>query len=824
MWETPRRKKRFYRRWWFAIPFWTILLGGIVGAIVLSKIKSEYEAKAKQFDYSRLEAMESASIILDRHNTIMGRIFTQNREQVSFDEFSPALIKAVIGAEDTRFRDHTGVDYKGIARAMYENWRAGYNRQGASTLTQQLARNTFPEQLPPSDRTKERKLLEMFVAREIETRCTKDKILELYLNRVYFGSGFYGAEAAAKGYFGKPAKELTLSESCMLAAVLRSPDKLAPWRNYETCISERNRVLNRLLESKLVSREEYDTAFNDEPLLKNKRSIHQDNYAADMIYQRVLKIVGKDRALGDGLKIYTTIDWELQKKTEELIRGQLLSIERREGYEHQTYADFDAKYKAAKGNLVDADGKKIAPEYLQGAAVVLNNTDGGILTLVGGRDFQHSQLNRTTQTEMAPGTAFKPIVYAAAFEKGLFPGTAVNDTVMDNTRVMIGGTTGFLGEWGPEVADNRYEGIISARTALVKSKNAATVRLGMMTGTKEVLELAEDAGIESELAAYPKTYLGGSEVSLMDLSLAYVMFPNGGKRPVKPYIITRIEDSNGAVLFQEKPESEQIIEATTAYEIHTCLADVLERGTAERANSEMGLKKYPLGGKTGTAYNFTDLWFMGYSSHVTAGVWIGFDQQRGKSKPSIYRGAFSKDLALPVWAEVMKSTVDKYPPLPIQQPPGIIRCEICAHSGELASPKCLADGVPTTYFEIATEKQAPKNPCPGHTGFVAAATPSDPNAPPRPKVFMETDNFKPVGMKEATVVGIDPYNAAGAVERIKTLRNVGNAVAPITTQNEAPIADPTQPPTAPIIPQAKILGPSISTDTKLENPERLKFD
>ena len=826
MWDLPRRKKRWYRRWWFAIPFWTLLILGTVGGVLLMKMKAEYESKAKRFDYTQLEAMESASMILDRSGVIMGRMFTQNREQVTFAEFSPALIKAVIGAEDTRFREHTGVDYRGVARAVYENWRAGAKRQGASTLTQQLARNTFPEQLPPSDRTNERKMLEMFVAREIESRCSKDKILELYLNRVYFGSGFYGAEAAAKGYFGKPAKELTISESAMLAAVLRAPDKLAPWRNYTTCVAERNRVLSRMLEAKLVTREEYETAFNDVPLLKNKRSVHQDNYAADMIYQQVLKIVGKDRALGDGLKIFTTVDRELQKKAEELIRGQLLSIERHEGYEHPTYAEFEARFKAAKGLLVNADGKKIEPEYLQGVVITLDNKDGGILALVGGRDFQHSQLNRATQVEMPPGTAFKPLVYAAGFEKGLFPGTTVNDAVMDNTRVMIGGTTGFLGEWGPEIGDNRYEGIISARTALVKSKNAATVHFGMKTGIKDVLALADKAGISDDLAAYPKTYLGGSEVSPMDLTLSYVMFAENGVRPSEPYIIKRIEDKDGTVLFQEKPETEKVIEPTTAYEVHTCLADVLERGTAERANSEMGLKKYPMGGKTGTAYNFTDLWFVGYSSEVTTGVWIGFDQQRGKSKRSIYRGAFSKDLALPVWAELMKETVVNYPPQAIQQPPGIIRVEICTHSGELATEKCLADGIRTTYHEICTEKQAPKNPCPIHSGFIATTTnPSaDPNAPLKPtKIFMDTENFKTIAMKEPTVVGADPYNSAGAVERLKSIGTVGNAIAPMSTQNEVPVGDPTLPPVAPLIPQAKVLGPSTRTDTKLEQPERLKF-
>ena len=825
MWEAPRRKKRWYRRWWFAIPFWILLILGTVGGVLFMKMKADYEAKARQFDYSRLEAMESASMILDRTGATMGRIFTQNREQVAFDELSPSLITAVIGAEDTRFREHTGVDYKGVMRAVYENWRAGYSRQGASTLTQQLARNTFPDKLPPSDRTKERKILEMFVAREIELRCTKDKIIELYLNRVYFGSGFYGAEAASRGYFGKSAKELNISEGAMLAAVLRSPDKLAPWKNYSTCIGERNRVLTRLLESKLISREDYDAAYNDEPMLKNKRSVHQDNFAADMIYQQVLKLVGKDRALGEGLKIHTTIDMAMQRKAEELLRGQLLSIERREGYEHSTYADFDAKFEAAKGKLVDAEGKRIAPDYLQGSVVVLNNTDGGILTVVGGRDFTHSQLNRATQVEVAPGTAFKPLVYAAAFEKGLFPGTAVNDAVMDNTRVMIGGTTGFLGEWGPEIADNRFEGIISARTALVKSKNAATVRLGMVTGIKEVLELADRAGISDELAAYPKTYLGGSEVTPMDLTLSYVMFAKNGVRPSEPYIIKRIEDKDGKVLFSETPETEQVIKATTAYEVHTCLADALERGTAERANSELGLKKYALGGKTGTAYNFTDLWFVGYSSEITASVWIGFDQQRGKPKRTIYRGAFSKDLALPVWAEIMKSTVADYPPQPIQQPAGIIRCEICAHSGELATEKCLVGGIRTTYHEICTEAQAPKNPCPVHSGYIASGGVSaDPNAPPKPKIFVDTEHFKPIVMKEPTVAGVDPYNSSGAVERIKLIAKTGNAVAPVMTQDDVPVADPTQPVTAPVIPQAKILGPSTRTDTKLEQPERLKFE
>ena len=827
MLDLPRPKKPFYRRWWFTLPLLLLLLGAIVGGVVYWKVKTQYEAEAQQFDYSRLEAMESASLILDRKGASMGRIFTQNREQVPFEELSENLIKAIIAREDSRFYEHKGVDYKGVIRAVYENWKAGSDKQGASTLTQQLARNTFPEQLPPSDRTKARKLREMYVSFEIEKRCNKAKILELYMNRVYFGNGFFGAESAAKGYFGKSAKELTINEAALLAGLLRSPDRLSPWRNYKNCIEERNVVLNNLLQQKKLTREEYDKAFAEEPVLKNKRPIHQDNYAADMVYQQVLKKVGKDRALGDGLRVFTTIDIGLQRKAEEELRTQLTTIEHREGYEHQTFAQYDQIYKAANKMPLAPDGKRLEPEYLQGSIVMLDNKTGGIMAIVGGHDFQHSELNRATQVQVPPGTAFTPLVFAAAFEKGLFPGTAVQDTVMDNTKVMIGGTTGILGEWGPERMDNHFEGTISARAALVKSKNAATVRIGMMTGTQDVLQLAEDAGISDDLAAYPKTYLGGSEITPMDLTLAYTMFPSGGARPAKPFIISRIEDKAGNIIYQEKPESVQVIEATTAYEIHDCLRQVLEEdGTAERAATELGLKKYSFGGKTGTAYNFTDLWFVGYSSEVTCSVWLGYDQQRGKPKRPIFRGAFSKDFALPVWADMMKAAASDYRPQEIVQPKGLIRVEICRNSGALACEKCIENGVRTTYQEICTERQAPKDACPIHSGIAPAAVAgiADPKAPPRP-ILREVEGMTPIVLKEKTVLGNDPYFSHAAVERMIQLAGVGNAATSLTTDSAIPTAEPapTNNANAPA-PRPIILPPTPTSDVKLDQPEALKFN
>ena len=266
------------------------------------------------------------------------------------------------------------------------------------------------------------------------------------------------------------------------------------------------------------------------------------------------------------------------------------------------------------------------PEYLQGSVVVLDNATGGILALAGGRDFSHSAYDRALSARRPAGSAFKPLVYAAAFEKGFSPGTMLEDAVIDNRQVMIGGVTGILGEWGPERVDNKYEGAISARTALVMSKNAATVRLGMKTGINPVMALAKQAGIESPLRPFPATYLGSSDVTLMEMTLANTIFPNGGWRPGKAFLIQKIEEKAGKVIFQAAPTKVKVVKATTAYEVHSCLSEVLERGTADTVFTDLGVKKLPLGGKTGTAYNFTDAWFLGYSSAVTCGVWAGFRQ------------------------------------------------------------------------------------------------------------------------------------------------------------------------------------------------------
>src|SRR4029077_1386777 len=340
-----------------------------------------------------------------------------------------------------------------------------------------------------------------------------------------------------------------------------------------------------------------------------------------------------------------------------------------------------------------------------------------ILVLVGGRDFEHNQYDRALQAKRPAGTAMLPFVYAAAFEQGMFPGSLVEDSPLDNRAVMIGGTTGILGEWGPESGENRYEGAMTARQALAKSKGGATVRIGMDTGVDQVLQLCRAAGIRSSLRPYPATFLGSSEIMLAELALAYTIFPNGGGRPNTAHIVERIEEKDGTVWHaQREPGNRQnVIKPETAYEVHSCLVDALESGTGKAARAQYGLKKMAAAGKTGTAYDFTDALFAGYDSNFTCAVWAGFDKPQ-----KIYRGAFGRELALPIWVDIMNAAALSYPPRQIKQPSTLKEIEICSRSGQLSTDKCY-DAVKSangdtvqrrsTYMEIATQAQAPTELC-----------------------------------------------------------------------------------------------------------------
>ena len=736
-------------------------------AVYLSSVLANLNAQARAFDLNKLEQMESASVILDRHGKIFGQIYVENRETVPYDQLPPDLVKAVVAVEDAKFYQHHGYDLFGILRAALKNLTAGHVRQGGSTITQQLARNSFALK----EKTFRRKLLEIFLARRIEERFDKQKIMELYLNRIYFGGGLYGAEAAARGYFGKPAREMSLAECATLAGLIKSPNRLSPWTDRHTSREARDYALDRMRELGFITRQQYDAARTQEVTVNSRQNAQGQTYAVDYIRQQVIAAVGWDRAINEGYRIYTTIDVDLQKAAEESLRNHLERIEQRTGYNHQTYGQYAATFRHAKAT--GAVSSLPPPEYLQGAVIGLDNATGDILVLVGGRDFEHNQYDRALQARRPAGTAMLPFVYAAAFEKGMYPGSPVEDSPLDNRAVMIGGTTGILGEWGPESADNRYEGAMTARQALVKSKNGAAVRVGMNAGVEAVLRLCAAAGIHSPLRPYPATFLGSSEVTLAELALAYTIFPNGGWRPNTLHILERIEEKDGTVVWDAKQQSirKLVIRPETAYEVHSCLADALQLGTGKAAYTEFGLKKIPgAAGKTGTAYDFTDALFAGYDSNFTCAVWVGFDKPQ-----KIYRGAFGRELALPIWVDIMNAAEEHYPSQNIRPPATLKQVEICSKSGLLATDNCYeavrtADGQTmqrrTTYMELATQSQAPTEPCNLHGEPRArlARTLSSSDMP-RAELAVDLSQVTPIPIQSPTLLAEeDPYHSLKALK------------------------------------------------------------
>src|SRR5215467_11688280 len=335
--------------------------------------------------------MESASVILDRNGKIFGQIYVENRETVPYEKLPPDLINAVVAVEDAKFYEHHGYDLLGIIRAALKNVVAGHVRQGGSTITQQLARNSFSLK----ERTYRRKLLEIFVARRIEDNFNKQKILELYLNRIYFGGGLYGAEAAARGYFGKSARNMTLAECATLAGLIKSPNRLSPWSDRTNSRETRDFALDRMRDNGFITREQCAAARLEKIAVGSRQAAQGQTYAVDYIRQQVIAAVGWDRAMNEGFRIHATIDVDLQKVAEDSLRRNLDRIEKGADYNHQTYAEYAANFRKAKANGTMSN--QPAPEYLQGAVIGLNNETDDIMVLVGGRDFEHNQYDRALQ-------------------------------------------------------------------------------------------------------------------------------------------------------------------------------------------------------------------------------------------------------------------------------------------------------------------------------------------------------------------------------------------------------------------------------------------
>jgi penicillin-binding protein 1A len=769
------------------------LIGALAAFVAYHVLRAQYEHRAEEFNLADISKMESATLVYDRDGELFGKFFLQNRIPVAGDQIAPMMRKAVVAAEDNRFYEHDGVDFWGIVRAALKNYKAGRTKQGASTVTQQLARNSFDLR----EKTYERKLVEMFLAQRIEKNFSKDDIMTLYLNRVYFGSGLYGVEAAARGYFGVPAKDLTVAQCATLAGLLKNPNRLSPWNNPEGSRNWRNYVLGRMNDLGFISKEEMQREQESLLVTSRRTNPHKVSYAVDFVRQQAIAALGYERAMNGGFKIHTTLDLSMQRAAEATLRAQLSAIEGRPDYQHETYSQFMAKFKPYDDILRRGGfpGDPPTPGYLQGAVVAFDNATGGIVTLVGGREFKHSEYNRATQARRPAGTAFTPIVLAAALEKGVFPGDLVQDSALDNRYVGIGGTTGILGEWGVERMGNEYEGGIPMHEAIAKGKNAATVRIGWLAGLDALKQTAKKVGIASPLRNYSNSFLGASEVTLEELTLAYTAFAGGGTRPKAPYVIDRIVDADGSEIFKTPVEREMALNEATAWQVTTVLDDALHLGTGVNATGRFGLGKFPAAAKTGTAYNFTDTYTIGYTAAVTCGVWVGFD------KPTkIFRGAFGNDLALPVWTQVMNASAKDFPPRPFNRPASVVPVSICRVSGLLETGRCEVEvsdpqtGAPrkqkTAYIEYATAKNKPTIPCDVHgTGLRLHAEEKEDSPWPRAEAAVDLAMIRPIAVGESALVGLgDVYRSVKPATMRMSVDDIPVAKAEAVDQQVAQVA------------------------------------
>lgn len=628
-----------------------------------------------------------ASRVFAEDGSVLADLSPQRRVVVDLSEMSPILRAGAVAVEDRRFQDHHGVDLKSVGRAAVRNVRELSLREGFSTIHMQLARSVFPGALPLSERVP-RKLREMVLAVRMDRELDKERILELYLNQIYLGSGLYGMEAAAAGYFGTSAAEVSAAEAALLIALIKTPERYNPRRDPEAALARRNLVIDIMSEQGVLDVAEAEEA-RAAPLTLAPpfESAGSAPYALMGVRRELRDVIGLD-APTRGLRVYTSIEPEIQAAAREALLAQIKRIE--DGvygaYEHDR----------PEGELGVANGS--GSPYLQGMIVVLDPHSGAVRALVGGRDFTHSQYDRALHAHRQPGSAFKPIVYAAAIERGL-PASSMVST----SSVTVDDDASPPWRPGDHVADS--VGSITTREALALSSNHAAVRVGQWVGTDGVAEVAHSLGISTPIPPYPSMYLGAAEVVPAELVAAYAAFGNGGYR-VEPHFITRIEDTDGEVLWRPPATRQRALERGVAYIGLDMLRDVVDRGTGgavRRAGFQLAAA-----GKTGTTNGSRDAWFVGLTPDLVAGVWLGFDQPR-----TILAGGSGGGLAAPAWADLMNRIYrTRAAPGDWSPPHDVIPMEIDRESGLVATRECPHEQVYTEYYLPGT---TPSEYCPIHS-------------------------------------------------------------------------------------------------------------
>ncbi|MCK9419366.1 MAG: PBP1A family penicillin-binding protein [Nitrospirae bacterium] len=616
--------------------FFAALIGGGAGFIIFSVLDLPEVNILEQYKPS------ITSRVYSDNNKLLAEFFVQNRTPVVFADVPDMLIKALIATEDTRFYGHLGLDLRGIIRALYRNIRARKVVEGGSTLTQQLAKVLF---LKP-ERSYSRKFKEMILALRIEQRYTKQEILSLYLNQIYLGSGAYGVEAASRIYFGKHAKELNIAECALLAGLPRTPKYYSPFKSPQSALGRRAYVLNRMVATGIISRAQAEEAKKVPlPIQTAVKAGGTAPYFVEYVRQKVEERFGSSILYSGGLNIYTSINDELQNYAEQAVAAGILKIESR----HKLHVR----------------------SPLQAALFAIEPATGRIRAMVGGRDYGQSQFNRTLQAMRQPGSAFKPVIYAAALDHGFGASDILDDSPLtiklDRNK-----------NWLPENFSRTYQGAVTLRKALIESLNVPTIRLLDKIGIDQTIQYARKLGIKSTLNPYLSLALGSSDVTLAELTAVYAVFDNHGIR-MGPISILSITDSTGRLLYSNDAVPTQAIKPETAYLTTDLLKGVIEQGTGWKAR-ELGR---PAAGKTGTTNDYRDAWFIGYTPSLVTGVWVGYDDQT-----SIGHRETGARTALPIWLEFMiKAHADRIPEDFIA-PEGVLLRQIDPRTGLLSTEAC----------------------------------------------------------------------------------------------------------------------------------------
>lgn len=659
--------------------------------------------------------------IYDVNNTVIDELFVERRTLVPLSDIPVDLQNAIIAIEDSNFFQHWGVDFQGIARASLANLRKGKVVEGGSTITQQLAKVLFLTRR----RTLSRKIRELMLALQLERDYTKEEILQLYLNQIYFGQGAYGVQAASRVYFNKKVIELNLAECALLAGLPRAPNRYSPFVDISNAYRRRSIVLNRMVKLGYISQEEAHQA-NYHPLtVENEQVLKEDApYFVEYIRQYLEKAYGSNAIYKGGLKVYTTLDLNIQTIAEEVLAESLdrFDIERKEELEKEKEEQEQEKEieeeEIAEEEPSEEDEELIEEELpkVQGAIVAIDPRTGQIRIMVGGRDFKESQFNRVAQAHRQPGSAFKPFIYISAIDSGYTLNTIIEDSPIayyndgDNWKLLS--ETTDLSDIDPEIAANideeklwipqnykeKFRGSILMRDALVNSVNICTVKLLDMIRPITAVYYAQKMGINSRLTNTLSLALGTSEVTPLEITSAYATIANNGIK-TEPYAIIRVEDPSGKVLEENFPQEKEVLNAQTNYLITHLMKKVCEEGTGWYTR----YLKRPRAGKTGTTNEFTDAWFIGFVPNIVCGVWVGYDDTRtlGDKKAG---GV----VAAPIWTTIMKRILTQTPILEFPVPQDIVFVKINPRTGLLAledSPGAIlmpfVKGTePTDYFLI----------------------------------------------------------------------------------------------------------------------------